>query len=229
MLIGLPFQSTLPARGATPAPLRICSALRISIHAPRTGSDTAKSTKRSSVCRISIHAPRTGSDKTKPPTERGNEIFQSTLPARGATSHRRVFLVYGCPFQSTLPARGATSATRREGAGVYFNPRSPHGERPHHARRIHHPRHFNPRSPHGERLNVPDEAIDAIVISIHAPRTGSDHVVAFKSEEKRDISIHAPRTGSDMMTDSPQHIEQDFNPRSPHGERPRCPSLRCAS
>ena len=33
------FQSTLPARGATPAPLRICSALRISIHAPRTGSD----------------------------------------------------------------------------------------------------------------------------------------------------------------------------------------------
>ena len=58
--------------------------LRISIHAPRTGSDmdyveylTAKA--------ISIHAPRTGSDKmVSAPFPRSHE-FQSTLPARGAT------------------------------------------------------------------------------------------------------------------------------------------------
>ena len=58
---GWSFQSTLPARGATTdgdaqAPLR-----KISIHAPRTGSDThALGILR--AAEISIHAPRTGSD-----------------------------------------------------------------------------------------------------------------------------------------------------------------------
>ena len=79
-------------------------------------------------------------------------IFQSTLPARGATN---CFCNRPCinAFQSTLPARGATHrrATRRC-CSRYFNPRSPHGER----RDLLHCRreptgHFNPRSPHGER------------------------------------------------------------------------------
>ena len=34
-------------------------------------------------------------------------------------------------------------------------------------------------------------------ISIHAPRTGSDEEQAYKAAMKRYISIHAPRTGSD--------------------------------
>ena len=78
-------------------------------------------------------------------------------------------------------------------------------------------------------------------ISIHAPRTGSDGIVAsyralgfeFQStlpargatdqheilHRLRLISIHAPRTGSDWMdNDYDQHPEH-FNPRSPHGER----------
>ena len=46
-----------------------------------------------------------------------------------------------------------------------------------------------------------DEAFDAYkqqveTISIHAPRTGSDHVPAAMPPVKG-ISIHAPRTGSD--------------------------------
>ena len=56
-----PFQSTLPARGATYGLIKIYSETTISIHAPRTGSDTP------------------------PRHERGFTIFQSTLPARGAT------------------------------------------------------------------------------------------------------------------------------------------------
>ena len=56
------FQSTLPARGAT-APWETAGIplTLISIHAPRTGSDPS----RAGVdiwLRISIHAPRTGSD-----------------------------------------------------------------------------------------------------------------------------------------------------------------------
>ena len=57
---------------------------------------------------ISIHAPRTGSDDTVPPFFRFISIFQSTLPARGAT----MILpeeIDDIIFQSTLPARGATT------------------------------------------------------------------------------------------------------------------------
>ena len=56
------FQSTLPVRGAT-AELRPGDLLfRISIHAPRAGSDeSGRSPSRRLV--ISIHAPRAGSDE----------------------------------------------------------------------------------------------------------------------------------------------------------------------
>ena len=63
---------------------------------------------------ISIHAPRTGSDSAAPTTYKAPSTFQSTLPARGAT---RVILRLpnGEVFQSTLPARGATSDSNPNG------------------------------------------------------------------------------------------------------------------
>ncbi len=80
-------------------------------------------------------------------------------------------------FQSTLPARGATGRAVRIGADG---------------------RDFNPRSPHGERRKVFKTREEALVISIHAPRTGSDLAVEISSIVS-DISIHAPRTGSDKI------------------------------
>ena len=56
-------------------------------------------------------------------------------------------------------------------------------------------------------------------ISIHAPRMGSDAVFAMPQVWWR-ISIHAPRMGSDLLDDSLMKQLQDFNPRSPDGERP---------
>ena len=101
------FQSTLPARGATPELSLAPPARTISIHAPRTGSD---------VCRLGLPAAA--------------EIFQSTLPARGATGALLCAVRNTIKFQSTLPARGATLGGRRGGGDVsHFNPRSPHGER----------------------------------------------------------------------------------------------------
>ena len=101
-----PFQSTLPARGAT---------------------DVAKGRKRP---RKDFNPRSPHGERRRTAThKRRRERFQSTLPARGATepparaSSRQ-------QFQSTLPARGATVAhpvtTERL---IYFNPRSPHGER----------------------------------------------------------------------------------------------------
>ena len=59
-------------------------------------------------------------------------------------------------FQSTLPARGATETWR------YARTRK---------------KYFNPRSPHGERLSISRTMRTSTVISIHAPRTGSDQLL----------------------------------------------------
>ena len=62
---------------------------------------------RVSLNAISIHAPRTGSD-SKPARSGGiGSSFQSTLPARGATQSSEITSAMA-KFQSTLPARGAT-------------------------------------------------------------------------------------------------------------------------
>ena len=146
------FQSTLPARGATCVRDGIADAGKHfnprSPHGERLypiGGEGAK-------VNISIHAPRTGSDADEM-QEASRKLFQSTLPARGATS---------CSRRASAPP-------------CYFNPRSPHGERP--TRRALHagiPQHFNPRSPHGERRYKWYRKHYSCSISIHAPRTGSD-------------------------------------------------------
>ena len=80
-----------------------------------------------------------------------------------------------------------------------------------------------------------------VLISIHAPRTGSDPAITMRTfrvcyfnprsphgerpedapkEAVTTISIHAPRTGSDVSAIFSLLQLIDFNPRSPHGERP---------
>ena len=124
----------------------------ISIHAPRTGSDTGCSGTSGRRRKISIHAPRTGSDKNGIENIIGKTKFQSTLPARGATCHTMAQADFD-EFQSTLPARGATGLlSSAQGRVANFNPRSPHGERRMFALAISFDFiNFNPRSPHGER------------------------------------------------------------------------------
>ena len=99
---------------------------------------------------------------------------------------------------------------------------------------------FNPRSPCGERrqkrnlsaaLKVFQSTLpvrgattnfggfrDKINISIHAPRAGSDFFLT-SSNCSLSISIHAPRAGSDKLKDGIIDASENFNPRSPCGER----------
>ena len=167
------FQSTLPARGATsPACLR-STKRRISIHAPRTGSDH--------LGHISVRS----SSNFNPRSPHGERRYHSTLRAspiyfnpRSPHGERQPHIFWRFAhlvFQSTLPARGATRRVQRLPCRQRdFNPRSPHGERP-------------PRRGRTRRRNG---------ISIHAPRTGSDGKRRNHSWDFG-ISIHAPRTGSD--------------------------------
>ena len=63
-MFGTLFQSTLPVWGATVRYPGWPDRKRISIHAPRVGSDSGRETQENKTDEISIHAPRVGSDIT---------------------------------------------------------------------------------------------------------------------------------------------------------------------
>ena len=140
------------------------------------------------------------------------------------------------------PLTGSDKRSHAENSRIiYFNPRSPYGERPAATRLASVPIYFNPRSPYGERLfyqiisrssqpfqsTLPlrgatlDTTVQYLMgfISIHAPLTGSD-MEKLREYEARKISIHAPLTGSDDDGWRDLANGGDFNPRSPYGERP---------
>ena len=212
------FQSTLPLRGATALQHRSVGVQAISIHAPLTGSDD----RPPASCvpgAISIHAPLTGSDHLLIRRLRIVKIFQSTLPLRGAT--------------------GKISSI--EGEPDNFNPRSPYGERRHlwHKGRgrifisIHAPLT-------GSDVEADNIAVD-IIISIHAPLTGSDGRKTCPTGPAPVFQSTLPLRGATRAFSLPhdQVIFQstlplrgatserrhrhgsieNFNPRSPYGER----------
>ena len=100
--------------------------------------------------------------------------FQSTLPVRGATL---VCVISGLRirFQSTLPVRGATREYRTRLPSFQFQSTLP---------------------VRGATLKIKPRGFVLV------------------------ISIHAPRAGSDDALDAPLDRTRYFNPRSPCGERP---------
>ena len=190
----------------------------ISIHAPRTGSAPPFDYNRINAY-ISIHAPRTGSDVNRFCNRPCINAFQSTLPARGAT------------FQQLMEHNWQ----------IYFNPRSPHGERLAQSIYLSAPVHyFNPRSPHGERRHLRRHRWQAVQISIHAPRTGSDLCPKAARRSGRfqstlpargatasfrfcyscsSFQSTLPARGATSARVTGLPLVADFNPRSPHGER----------
>ena len=146
---------------------------------------------------ISIHAPREGSDFFVSASHFRHFVFQSTLPARGATPCAYAGIIDGeisihapregsdpnalktvtaiIKFQSTLPARGATVVFHLCLQSIsYFNPRSPRGERPRGCPRISANAQFQSTLPaRGATLQGWQDHF-RYRISIHAPREGSD-------------------------------------------------------
>ena len=190
---------------------------QISIHAPRTGSDKSGFDGCCKRCPFQSTLPARGATRVLY-TVTPSGSFQSTLPARGATqlSFRAAPQI---SFQSTLPARGATHTQEWACPRRYFNPRSPHGERPIPSRSFSAFCVFQSTLPARGATWVVYPAAAAWRISIHAPRTGSDIAPCAVEDESNAISIHAPRTGSDILVYKIWFIIYDFNPRSPHGER----------
>ena len=123
--------------------------------------------------------------------------FQSTLPARGATS-RRQSRQSRQQFQSTLPARGATRTATHKRRRERF------------------------------QSTLPARGATLVLLTLDKRRKFQSTLPARGATTDGDaqapprkISIHAPRTGSDKPEKPPAATSRrNFNPRSPHGERP---------
>ena len=192
------FQSTLPARGATHTSKTRKGFHDISIHAPRTGSDSSETPRTSAIANFNPRSPH-GERLGKPVREPQRKQFQSTLPARGAT----IDFFFSRDFSGISIHAPRTGSDDFSGEPFLI---------------------MSSISIHAPRTGS-DELQDEIVtvvfsISIHAPRTGSDGVSLMRFvDEPRfqstlpargatasevvntpthdNISIHAPRTGSD--------------------------------
>ena len=192
----LTFQSTLPVGGATAVHGLDPIPGKISIHAPRGGSDIEPGNENSKTS-ISIHAPRGGSDSWLASIFQPVVIFQSTLPVGGATlpqtfqHHKGVISIHA-------PRGGSDTAASA--------PR-------------HTPSDFNPRSPWGERLIQDCDEISGQLFQSTLP-VGGATIWELPPVGATRISIHAPRGGSDIQAVKVKISESDFNPRSPWGERP---------
>ena len=84
LIDNVPFQSAPPVRGATGRAMGIRLAYKVSIRAPREGSDMSFGKTRCAND-VSIRAPREGSDGTRKHGNLRNWLFQSAPPVRGAT------------------------------------------------------------------------------------------------------------------------------------------------
>ena len=145
--------------------------------------------------------------------------FQSTLPARGATRLIAEILQVGeisihaprtgsdvpvglysadeIQFQSTLPARGATA---------YGNDNTEGGKV------------FQSTLPARGATQRDKSTLIGRIISIHAPRTGSDHCHRQGGLSQCHFNPRSPH-GERLPSRLRAHLNADFNPRSPHGER----------
>ena len=192
------FQSTLPARGATGAKLRRTNYTRISIHAPREGSDEKEFRKMSERIidfnprsprgerrisfyptyeghHISIHAPREGSDGLQ-----AGSIGQSrNFNPRSPRGERHIDLNLRCDdlhISIHAPREGSDCNSRFPQTTFFdFNPRSPRGERLQRLPGARYAVRFQSTLPARGATPDPQSGLLATVISIHAPREGSDH------------------------------------------------------
>ena len=190
------FQSTLPARGATTTVPEFDFAIAISIHAPRTGSDPTLAVFLETIGTISIHAPRTGSDGLPRDYQFREDAFQSTLPARGATVEAN------CKGDNTLisihaPRTGSDLRCADTGrTNAYFNPRSPHGERRKCRRLSATKTTFQSTLPARGATTYKCPDCGATIISIHAPRTGSDAIGGRGSNRNASFQSTLPARGA---------------------------------
>ena len=168
---------------------------------------------------ISIHAPRMGSDDAEVENQGKSHHF-NPRPPHGERLSVRSRPITAFTFQSTLPAWGATTYDYSDGYLTKISIHAPRmGSDASSNLSIVRFQYFNPRSPHGERLCGFKAGFNYAAFQSTLPAWGAT-ALAPTFENALTISIHAPRMGSDMAAQQAKNLQAHFNPRSPHGERP---------
>ena len=170
------------------------------------------------------------------------QIFQSTLPVRGATMTIPPSPWLPTAFQSTLPVRGATAMVA---AGIFHRAISIHAPRAGSdgliERRINRYKYFNPRSPCGERQYQMHKRYATLLFQSTLPVRGATqyhnnfpHHEQFQSTLPVRGATFKPHYGGRFVQQFQSTLPVrgatcswrlslqragDFNPRSPCGER----------
>ena len=239
----LEFQSTLPARGATPSTLPNNCDITISIHTPREGSDLRKVHPLHDKRNFNPHSPRGERRRCRSPSPKDGRNFNPHSP-RGERPFTRQTEKTGTLFQSTLPARGATDVLASTGMRVGISIHTPREGSDASIRyitgsfpiSIHTPREGSDGLPVrvGQRgqfqstlpargatwgLSCADEGGSLFQSTL--PARGATCSPSSPADS-HDISIHTPREGSDRKFSSGwSSLNFYFNPHSPRGERQR--------
>ena len=213
------FQSTLPVWGATLLILVKRACPNISIHAPRVGSDADHERGGTHRNRISIHAPRVGSDRCHHPQGHGCVDFNPRSPCGerpcSCASGRMTAL-----FQSTLPVWGATDRARTMDRLLCISIHAPRvGSDPRSRALTVCRSKFQSTLPVWGATDAEGAKTFDVIFQSTLPVWGATQADVQERTEIILISIHAPRVGSDHHSDASFPGTIDFNPRSPCGER----------
>ncbi len=190
----LPFQSTLPLRGATTSAGCGGTRRRFQSTLPLRGA-TADEFIECTDDDISIHASLAGSDDCPDDGNTSSCNFNPRFPCGERHFHRRI-------------------STPRDN----FNPRSPCGERPSRASKMSFCKPFQSTLPLRGATTLSDRIAALESISIHAPLAGSDSLALIAGSTLALFQSTLPLRGATLaalIVDRAGH----FNPRSPCGER----------
>ena len=190
------FQPTLPAWGATGDLIHADADRNISTHAPRVGSDVRPFTSQLYGENFNPRSPRGERQSAKPCCGK-RALFQPTLPAWGATVDLAQAATIQA-FQPTLPAWGATCGQVLDWSEQAIS--------------THAPRVGSDSSSAAVRRSI--------IISTHAPRVGSDRSEWARSKSGLIFQPTLPAWGATRRRVRIVAWRNDFNPRSPRGERP---------
>jgi len=174
ILAGDVFQSTRPARGATLTIRLSILFILVSIHAPRAGRDSARFESVGSSIGFNPRAPR-GARRSGHGLNFLGDVFQSTRPARGATS-KAFSAKHAAGVSIHAPRAGRDHDTIPKFAMLAVSIHAPRAGRDDpRPRPLRHPPGFQSTRPARGATLVP--AVSAgivILVSIHAPRAGRD-------------------------------------------------------
>ena len=183
------------------------SAIIISIHAPREGSDVRPAKGR---CVGEYFNPRSPGGERHPHLG-GNFASLFHFNPRSPGGERQQLAEYVAmvmQFQSTLPGRGATTDTRDAGPVACY---------------------FNPRSPGGERQNKKYSKKENRKFQSTLPGRGATNSGGWATSSNPGFQSTLPGRGAtlDNREETLYHI--NFNPRSPGGERHFFKTFKCCN